>query len=158
MDFTKQDARTAAETPQAVRLRNPANGKYIKDGKDFCTVMVMGSQARSVQAGILEDARSKLNEARSKKKKADQSAALEDIQKTLVEGAARVMRGFNHIERDGKHLSDSKEDVSWFLDLNFVSVKHLMRDEEKDGDKWLEASFAQQILDSSNDIGLYLGE
>ncbi len=167
MDFKKHDARTAAEKPHVVRLRHPATGFYIMndatDGmdEDFCAVMVVGSQARSVQAGILDDARAKLNVARSKKKKAEQSAALEDIQKTLVEGAARVIRGFEYIERDGEPLTTSKADIEWFLDLNFVSVKSLMAtdDEEGDGEEvWRGDSFAQQILTASNDSGLYLGE
>lgn len=157
MDFTRQDARTAAETPQEVHLRHPHNGEYIMDGDKHCAVMVMGSQARSVQAGILDEARTKLSSARNKKKKEDQAAAIEDIHKTLVEGAARVIRGFKNIERDGRSLTTSKEDVEWFLDLNFVSIKALMA-KDGDGEEWLGDSFAQQILKASNDAALYLGE
>jgi len=163
MDFSKHDARTAAENPQPLKLRNPATGEYITDGKDdqgndkFCTVLVIGSHSRSVQAGILEDARKKLNNVKGKKKK-DEASALADVQKTLIEGAARVIRGFENIEKDGKPLDPkNKDDVQWFLDLNFVSVKSLLASEKEQEEEWLGDSFAQQILKASNDASAYLG-
>ena len=158
MDFSKHDSRTAAENPQPLKLRDPATGEYIKDGDEFCTVMVIGSHARSVQAGILEDARNKPNNTKGKKKKDDDAKALADIQKTLVEGAGRLIRGFANIERDGKPLTTSKEDIEWFLDLNFLSVKSLLETDNDNEEKWLGDSFAQQVLKASNDASAYLGK
>ena len=120
MDFKQYDSRTAAENPQPLKLRNPANGEFYQDGDKFAIVLVIGSHARSVQAGILEEACKKSNTTESKKKKDDEAKALADVQKTLVEGAARVIRGFENIEREGRPLSTSAEDVNWFLDLNFL--------------------------------------
>lgn len=157
MEFTNFDSRTAAETAQPVKLRDPATGEFIMDGKQHCTVLVVGSHSRSIQAGILDDARAKLNQAKGKKKK-DDASALADVQKTLIEGAARVIRGFEHIERDGRPMTNSKEDVDWFLDLNFLSVKSLLATDSEDDDTWRNDSFAQQILKASNDASAYLGK
>lgn len=163
VDFSKHDARSAAEVPQAVKLRDPSTGDYIIDeatGK-HCIVLVVGSHSRSVQSGILEDARAKLNDAKSKKKKEAQANALAEVQKTLAEGAARVTRGFENIERDGRALTTSKEDLDWFYDLNFLSVKSIMAGAENtddDDDKFLGDSFAQQVLKASNDSAAYLGK
>jgi len=160
MDFNKLDSRTAAEKPQRVHLRRQDDGMPISDGDKACVVLVVGSHSRSVQAGILEDARAKLNASKGKKKsKEEQANALADVQKTLIEGATRVIRGFENIERDGKPLTTSAEDIAWFLDLNFLSVKSLMATgENEDEEKWLGDSFAQQILKASNDSGAYLGK
>lgn len=156
MEFTKYDARTAAENPQPLKLRDPATGEYIMDGKLHCTVLVIGSHSRSVQAGILDEARNKLNQVKGKKKK-DEANALADVQKTLAEGATRVIRGFENIEKDGKPLTTGKDDVAWFLDLNFLSVKSLLATDEDD-EMWRGDSFAQQILKASNDASAYLGK
>lgn len=159
MDFKKFDARSAAETPQPVKLRDPATGDYIMDGKNHCTVLIVGSHSRSIQAGILEDARTKMNSGKGKRNKDDQAKALADMQKTLAEGAARVIRGFENIERDGRLITTDADDVAWFLDLNFLSVKSLMATgEDDDSDKWLGDSFAQQILKASNDASVFLGK
>jgi hypothetical protein len=159
MDFSKLDSRTAAEKPQQVHLRNPATGEYIMDGDKPCVVLVVGSHSRSVQAGILDDARAKLNASKGRKKTKDEQAnALADVQKTLVEGATRVIRGFVNISRGDVPLTTSADDLAWFLDLNFLSVKSLMATGEDDeSDVWRGDSFAQQILKASNDAGAYLG-
>jgi len=166
MDFSKYDARTAAETAQPVYLRDPATGDFINDGDLPCAVLVVGSHARTVQAGILEEARTKMTAAKDKakggnkkKKEDEQATALADVQKTLVEGAARVIRGFENIERDKRPLTTSAEDIEWFLDLNFLSVKSLMATaDDEDSDVWNGDSFAQQILKASNNAGTYLGK
>lgn len=161
MDFTKKDARTSAETPFELKLRDQATGEYIMDGDQHCVVLIVGSHSRSVQAGILEDARAKLNNSsKGKKKKEDQASALEDVQKTLIEGASRVIRGFVNISRGDVPLTTSKEDLHWFLDLNFVSVPSLMAQNEVDDEEevWRKDSFAQQILKASNDASSFLGK
>ena len=159
MDFSKFDSRSAAEIPQEVHLRDPASGDEIFDGTEPCIVLVVGSHSRTVQAGILEDARKKVSTSKGKKKKDEDSQALADVQKTLTEGAARVIRGFVNMEHeDGHELdADAPDDVQWFLDLNFISIKSLLNQDEED-EKWLGDSFAQQILKASNDSGNYLGK
>ncbi len=46
------------------------------------------------------------------------------------------------------------EDVPAFLDLTFISMKHLMRDPAKS--EWTGPSFAQQIVDFGQDEANFL--
>ena len=150
MDFTKQDARAAAETAQFCQLRWPETGDYITDNGKPVGVMVMGAMARTVQASLRDDARTKLQ---SVKGKADEVRALEDIQRDLVASASRLTVGFQGVQRGDKNAI-APDDCEWFYDLNMFSVKSILA--EKQGE-WQGQSFAQQVLAFSNDAANYLG-
>jgi hypothetical protein len=150
MDFTKKDARGAAETAQFCQLRWPETGDYIADKGKPVGVMVLGAMARTVQASLRDDARAKLQAAKGK---ADEVRALEDIQRDLVQSAARLTVGFQGVQRGDKDAT-APDDCEWFYDLNMFSTASLLT--PKDGE-WQGQSFAQQVLAFSNDAAHYLG-
>lgn len=151
MDFTKKDARGAAETAQFCQLRWPETGDYIvgEDGKPV-GVMVLGAMARSVQNKLRDDARAKLQSAQSD---AEATKALEDIQRDLIESATNLTTAFVNVQR-GKGDAKAPDDCAWFYDLNMFSTASVLRPDPK---KWQKKSFAQQALDYANDAGNYLG-
>lgn len=152
MDFTKKDARGAAEQAQFCHLRWPETGDYITDSGKPVGVMVLGAMARSVQASLRDDARAKLAEAKGKSK--DEAArALEDIQGDLVKSAARLTVGFVGVQRGDKEAT-APDDCEWFYDLNMFSTSSLLNPKD---DEWQGISFAQQVLAFSSDAGNYLG-
>ena len=169
MDFTKRDARAAAETAQFCHLRWPETGENIMDGDKPVGAMVLGSSARSVQAALKADNRAKLQSAKNKE---DEIRALEDIQADMVKSAARLTVGFQGVQRcevDGNgdviYLEDGvtpkrqwaakvPDDAAWFYDLNMFSAPSLLSPDPK---RWQNLSFAQQVLAFSNDAGNFLG-
>jgi hypothetical protein len=151
MDFTKKDARGAAEKAQFCQLRWPESGDYISDDGKPVGVMVLGAMARSVQASLKDDARAKLQEAKGKSK-ADEVRALEDVQRDLVQSAARLTVGFQGVQR-GDAEAKAPDDCEWFYDLNMFSTASLLSPK----DEWQGQSFAQQVLAFSNDAGNFLG-
>ena len=152
MDFTKKDARGAAEKAQFCHLRWPESGDYITDDGKPVGVMVLGAMARSVQAGLRDDARAKLQEAKGKSK-ADEVRALEDIQSDLVQSASKLTVGFQGVQRGDKDAK-APDDCAWFYDLNMFSTSSLLTPKEGE---WQGLSFAQQVLAFSNDAANFLG-
>jgi len=150
MDFTKKDARGAAETAQFCALKWPESGKPIIDEKTGEPVgaMVLGASARSVQAALKADARAKLQSAKGE----DETRALADIQADLVKSAARLTTAFVHVQRGDADAT--ADDAEWFYDLNMFSTQSLLN--PKPG-QWQGQSFAQQVLAFSNDAANYLG-
>ena len=148
MDFTKKDARGAAETAQFCALRWPETGKPIMDGDKPVGAMVVGASARTVQAALKADQRAKLQSAKGE----DETRALADIQADLVKSAARLTTGFVGVQRGDKDAT--AEDAEWFYDLNMFSTSSLLT--PKPG-QWQNQSFAQQVLSFSNDAANYLG-
>jgi hypothetical protein len=112
--------------------------------------MVLGAMARTVQASLRDDARAKLQAAKGK---ADEVRALEDIQRDLVQSAARLTVGFQCVQRGDKDAT-APDDCEWFYDLNMFSTASLLN--AKEGE-WQGQSFAQQVLTFSNDAANYLG-
>lgn len=162
MDFGKLDNRSSSEIAQPLTLRHQHNGEEIIDTKP-CLVYVKGANARSVQSDLLSEAKMKLQEAKSNKSKKteeEKTRALEDIQEMLIDSAMRVIDHFENIERDGKPLTNSKEDMRWFLDLNFFSIKSLNQAgmPKLDEKEWYGDSFAQQIIYFSNEVTNFLAE
>jgi hypothetical protein len=149
MDFTKRDARAAAETAQFCHLRWPETGESIMDGDKPVGAMVLGSSARSVQAALKADNRAKLQSAKNKE---DEIRALEDIQSDMVKSAARLTVGFQGVQRGDADAT--AEDAAWFYDLNMFSAPSLLSPDPK---RWQNLSFAQQVLAFSNDAGNFLG-
>lgn len=152
MDFTKRDARGAAEHAQFCHLRWPENGEYIMDGDKPVGVMVLGAMARSVQAQLKDDMRARLMAAKGKGKD-DAAKALEDIQRDIVDSASRLTTGFVGVQR-GDVDAKAPDDCAWFYDLNMFSVASLTAPKEGE---WQGQSFAQQVLAFSNEAGNYLG-
>lgn len=153
MDFTKKDARTAAETATFCHLRDPETGAYINDDDGSAVgVMVVGSMARSVQNAMRDDARAKLQDATGKPKD-EQARALEDIQADMIESASKLTTGFVRVDR-GDKPAIAPDDCGWFYDLNMFSTTSLLAPKPNE---WQGLSFAQQVLKHSNDAGAYLG-
>ena len=153
MDFTKKDARTAAETATFCHLRDQDTGEYIHDDDGTPVgVMVLGAMARSVQAQLRDDARAKLTAAKGKSKE-EVTRALEDIQHDLVQSASRLTTEFVGVQRGDKDAK-APDDCAWFYDLNMFSTSSLMNPKD---DEWQGKSFAQQVLEHSNASGNYLG-
>ena len=88
MDFTKKDARTAAETATFCHLRDQDTGEliYEADGKTAVGVMVVGAMARSVYGQRMVDVRAKLQSAQGKGKKELQDL-YSDVQKNVIADA-----------------------------------------------------------------------
>lgn len=150
MDFTKKDARGAAEVPMFCALRWPETGEPIMDGGKPVGVMVLGAMARSVQATLRDEARAKMQAAKGKLD--DETRALEDIQRDFVKSASRLTTSFVNVQR-GDRDAVAPDDCEWFYDLNLFSTASLTN--PKDG--WQGQSFAQQVLSFSNDAANYLG-
>lgn len=150
MDFTKKDARTAAETAQFCNLRWPETGEYIIDDGKAVGVMVIGAQSRSLQEKLREDAKAKLQDDG----KDQETQALEDIQRDFCNSAARLTVGFVNVQR-GEVDAVAPDDCEWFYDLNFMSTASLIA--PKPGE-WQNQSFAQQVLKFAGDASNFLGE
>lgn len=161
MDFGKLDNRSSSEIAQPLTLRHQHNGEEIIGDDKPCIVYIKGANARSVQSDLLSEAKMKLQEAKSNKSKRseeEKTRALEDIQNMLIESAMRVIDRFENIERDGAALTTSKEDMRWFLDLNFFSIKSLNQAglPKLDEAEWMGDSFAQQIILFSGEVSNFL--
>lgn len=149
MDFTKKDARGAAETAQFCALKWPETGQPIMDGDKPVGVMVLGAMARSVQAALKEEARAKMQAAKGKD---EEAKAIEDIQRDFVRSASRLTVGFVGVQRGDRDAT--VDDAEWFYDLNLFSTGSLTN---PINGKWQGQSFAQQVLAFSNDAANYLG-
>jgi hypothetical protein len=152
MDFTKKDARSAAETATFCHLRDQDTGEYINDADGSAVgVMVIGAMARSVQNALRDDARAKLEGAKGKSKQ-EAAQALADIQDDMIKSASKLTASFVGVDRGDKPAT--LDDCAWFYDLNMFSVQSVLN--PKSGE-WQGLSFAQQVLAHSNDAGNYLG-
>jgi len=149
MDFSKRDARAAAEKPQFCHLFWPESGEYIYDEKtgDAVGVMAVGSQSRKFQ----DELKTKSKEAMQKQGSENEAESLEDLQKSLVDAASNVTTEFVGVQR-GEKDAIAPDDCAWFYDLYFLSISALKDPEQKKGQ-----SFAQQVINFSNSIGNYLG-
>lgn len=174
MDFSKLDTRTAAESGRKVQILDQQTGEPIFDGETACCFFVRGSSSRSVQAAIKAEQAARMKAARNPKAK-DDDKTFGDIHNDLVTAAARLITGFEGVQRAGedgrlRDLTASEADVKWFLDLNFLSVAHLLRttaltiapdetpedfeDRKREYEaRWHKPSFAQQVLDAGQDDG-----
>ena len=149
MDFTKRDARAAAETAQFCHLRDQETGEYMMDGDTPIGAFALGTSARSVQAQLKADNRAKLQDAATKE---DEIKALADIQADMVKSAARLTTAFQGIHRGEAEATAA--DAEWFYDLTMFSTAVLLKPDPK---KWQKQSYAQQVLEFANNNGKYLG-
>lgn len=162
MDFLKQyDARAAAENAREMELRDQSTGEIITNGGKPCIVLVKGASSRSIQAELRRD-----EIERAKKAKAAKNAdgdvdtrTAEDLHETTCKAAARFIAGFKNMQtagEDGKARDLTKDDAAAFCDLTFISMAHLMKDEDTKG--WTKPSFAQQVLDFAQDDAAFLAK
>lgn len=177
------DSRSAAEKPSRMAILHQGTGEPIMDGKKECAVLIKGLSSRSAQAQMRAEEAARMKSAKGRKLKAKDAEEkfTRDLQKSLCESAARFIVGFENVQRPGEggSLRDldaaQREDVDWFLDLNLISIPHLLRgdgsdiarkdDEDEDEfafrkraemDAWLKPSFSQQIIDWSRDDSNFL--
>jgi len=141
MDFGKYDNRAAAEDGFSMPLIDPITGDQITDGKEFPAVIVRGVASRTAQAALRIRQKAKM---RANKAGDEKARVMEDVHADLCEGAAPFVIGFVAVERDGKPLTTSPEDVQWFFDLTFPAM------ENTDGE-WLMANnpFAKQVAEAA---------
>lgn len=168
MLFDALNARAEAEAPREYHLRYQHNGKPIMDGDTPCIVLVKGASSRSVQAAIRAEELERIKALKGAKTKAEETQSLEDLHQALCKAAARLIVGFKGMQamgEDGQPRAMELRDVPRFLDLNFISLPHLMkaqnapvREPDEDDEayedrvaaheaRWLRPSFAQQIID-----------
>lgn len=161
MDFLKTyDARSAAETPITLELRDPATGDVIMNGDGPCMVMIKGAASRSVQEGLKQEALERARLAKSAKGKDGQADTqiVADLHENACRSAARLITGFRNMQTTGPNgLRDlTPDDAAGFLDLNFFSIAHALKQADDDG--WRHPSFAQQILDAAGDDARFLAK
>ena len=158
MDFLKTyDTRGAAEAARPLELRDQLTGEVITaDGKP-CIVLVKGASSRSAQAELRRDEIARAKAAKDAGGEPDARTA-EDMHQATCQAAARFIVGFQNIQtmQDGKARDLTLDDVKAFLDLNFISMPHLMRDKKTEG--WTKPSFAQQVLDRAQDDADFLSK
>lgn len=160
MDFLKQyDARGAAETARPLELRDQATGEVIENNGKPCIVMVKGASSRAVQAELRRDELERAKKAKAAAKTGTQvdTNTAQDMHEATVKAALRLIVGFGNMQttgEDGKARDLTVEDAPALLDLNFISMAHLMR--EKDVEHWTKPSFAQQILEFAQDDADFL--
>ena len=177
MDFSKFDSRSATEKARRVVIRDQDTGEPVMSGDIECCMFLRGISSRSVQEAIRNDQAARMKSARNK---AESTAAqtYADMHNEQIEAAARLITGFYGVQRpsdDGKlrDLTAAPEDIRWFLDLNFMSVPHLLRETAITRDswesvadftarkrayleEWHKPSFAQQALDAAQDDADFL--
>lgn len=163
MDFFKAfDARSAAETPIELELRDPATGHVILNGSAPCIVQIKGAASRSVQEGLRQEAleRARMAKAAKGKDGAPDTQLVADLHDNACKSAARLITGFRNMQTgtaDGTGLRAlTLDDVAAFLDLNFFSLGHALK--KADDDDWRNPSFAQQILDAAADDARFLSQ
>lgn len=177
MDFSKFDSRTAAETAREYHIRAQQTGEPISGEDGPCIVLIKGASSRSLQAALKAENAARVKAAKDAKVKDDDGQSISDMHSGTVKAAARLITGFRGIQRpDGDGLRDltaSEDDVAWFLDLNLMSLPHLLRfnaltqiEGEDPADfaarkasyaaEWHKPSFAQQVLDFAQDDSRFL--
>lgn len=178
MDFGNFDTRAAAEIARAIPIRAQATGEPILDGDKPCEVIIRGAASRSAQASAKAQATARAAFAKQNRAKGDDAKVAGDLHTQLVQAAIPLIVGFHNVQRKGddgklRDLTGDEEDVKWFLDLNFISMDHLMRlsaltigEEETAAEFearqarhleiWRKPSFAQQILDAAQEDADFL--
>lgn len=139
MDFSEFDSRAAAETGRDLHLKHPVSGELLYDGKNPCVVNVIGSESREAQAALRA-----INKAKAKGDKKAEDQTLEDLQKTLSESAAPLIKGFKNVNRGDKPAT-APDDVAWFLGLQLINGQ--------DG----EESFVEQVSKFATKRANFLG-
>lgn len=171
MDFNAFNSRSGANKPSRLHVCHPATGdeiwseppRGIPGDADYfegkpCIVLVLGAEGADVQAQLKRLRAQKMTDPTSgnrkerRAKKAEGIAEVDDrsvieVHAEMAESAVPLIAGFENIERDGKPLTTSHDDVMWFLCLQTVNGRG------EQGQK----SFLEQVLEHSGDRANYLG-
>lgn len=141
MEFTNLDTRARDDSGYAVDLLHPETGETIRDEKGAAKVIIYGQASRTAQAKVAEMLRAKMTSDDT-----DQSSAIETMEaahQATIDAALPFIAGFENVQRDGRALTGSDEDVRWFLDLSFPRMS------EVDGVYSLvNKPFASQVLEA----------
>ena len=188
MDFLKEyDARAAAENLIEYELRDQATGKVITNGKKPCVVLIRSTMSEEILSADRAEKNAAMTEAfrraRAAKNEGGEAEASVDfdwsrIEEQINNRAIRLIAGFRNMQTKGDSgpRELTVEDVSAFVALNRISEDHHWRrviplvknDGEKERDfvkrkakvenEWLQASFAQQIVDAASEHAALLGK
>ena len=138
MDFSRFNNRIPAETPQKVALFDAfmpkGKGEKLLNGKAECAVLIKGPTAPSVEAAQRARRKAKIASGKADPKERDMGNVNDDV----CEGAADLIAGFENIERDGKPLTASADDVAWFLGLVYPIMGQA---KDGDGEPVMEIAF-----------------
>lgn len=148
MDFAKFDQRGAAEKGAVFPILHPETGKEITGDNGAAEFILRGTASRTVQA-ILREKQIELMDG-------DETdvVVMEDVHKGLVDAAMPFILGFSNVERDGKPLTVSEDDVRWFLDLTFP----VMSVDEEGKPVMANNPFAKQVIDNVSKHEKFLGK
>jgi len=174
MDFSQFDMRAKAEAGFRLHIRNPETGEPITGDAGPCVVIVRGLASDTVQRAVSKSAADAMSRKIEKK-----PITPETLNTELNDAAARVIIGFENISIGKRALTNSPDDVAAFLNLTFISLPHLQREDHGLSQRedetaadfalrcddwvkasrsiWRGASFAQQVLDASRGIAETLG-
>ncbi|MBA86135.1 MAG: hypothetical protein CML69_15590 [Rhodobacteraceae bacterium] len=188
MDFLKEyDARAAAENLIEYELRDQATGKVITNGKKPCVVLIRSTMSEEILSADRAEKNAAMTEAfrraRAAKNEGGEAEASVDfdwsrIEEQINNRAIRLIAGFRNMQTKGDSgpRELTVEDASAFVALNRISEDHHWRrviplvknDGEKERDfvkrkakvenEWLQASFAQQIVDAASEHAALLGK
>ena len=170
MDISTLNSRSGSDTPTPLHLRHPATGDLLWDrqpsgqpgdpdyepGKPVL-VWLYGAESDSVQTAqkAIRERRltgkdtGKRSGSRGSKVKVDDrdDRSVAEFHRDTAEAAIPLISHFENIERDGKPLSSSDDDKTWFLNLQVMNLRNDTG----------EMSFLEQVLDHASTRGNYLG-
>lgn len=188
MDFLKDyDARAAAENLIEYELRDQVTGRVITNGKKPCIVLIRSTMSEEILSADRADKNAAMTEAfrraRAAKDEGGEAESNVDfdwsrIEEQINNRAVRLIAGFRNIRTESE---DGPRDLTIadapaFVALNRISEDHHWRrviplvrnDDEKKSDftkrkarvegEWLQASFAQQIVDAASEYAAFLGK
>lgn len=145
MDFSKFDARSDHEAGARMTILHPITGEPIADGKGKTSaVIVRGIASPTVQADIRRRHKEKLSAEQEANLKALEQT-LEDVHEDSIATALPMVIGFENVERDGRALKGTSEDIRWFLNLTFP----IMETDAKGKWQMVNRPFAVQIAEFS---------
>lgn len=153
MDFSKFDNRAPAEEGVRVPLVDPVTKEPIEGEDGPACVIVRGTASRTVQAALRRRALAKAKDT------TQHLDVMEDVHRDLIETAMPLIAGFENVERNGRALTTSDEDVRWFLDLTFPQMEKSTRAERLEtGQEWkmVNQPFAKQIAEAAGDQNRFL--
>lgn len=112
MDFGQFNTKAGAEEGRFLHLRHVGTGELVWEGKEPVGVTVRGVESKTVQEAVAANNRAAMRDSGDEK-----DAAL----------LKAVILSFHHIERDGKPLTTSAEDLRWFCDQSSAINQQILQ-------------------------------
>lgn len=152
MELNSFDARTAANTAKLCKLRHPVTGKPMFDGDKLgdetaCGVFVRGTESREVQARLAEVRRARAKEEKGASEV--EGAGVDQLHERLARDMVPLITGFQNLQREGRDLEATEDDIKWFLNLQLINIQ---RDDNGE-----DLSFLGQVAAFSTNRGNWLG-